>query len=181
MITYRQLDISEVGKIAEIDRSEHVILNYRSINGSLEEFPVDWQVPRWHSTGEDGHSVAVRVKGIGNLLRQGATMIGALDGDLLVGFAVICYRLREDMAQLDALFVSRAYRRQGIAEHMVAEIVRLARLDGARRLYVSATPSQSAVGFYRSQGFVPTRKPLPELFALEPEDIHMIKPLDLSE
>jgi hypothetical protein len=121
MITYRQLDISEVGKIAEIDRSEHIILNYRSINGSLEEFPVDWQVPRWHSTGEGGHSVAVRVKGIGNLLRHGATMIGALDGDLLVGFAVICYRLREDMAQLDALFVSRAYRRQGIAEHMVAE------------------------------------------------------------
>jgi len=30
------------------------------------------------------------------------------------------------------------------------------------------------VGFYLRQGFVPTEHPHPELFALEPEDIHMI-------
>jgi hypothetical protein len=41
-------------------------------------------------------------------------------------------------------------------------------------VYVSATPSESAVGFYTSMGFTPTPDPIPELFALEPEDIHMI-------
>jgi hypothetical protein len=53
-----------------------------------------------------------------------------------------------------------------------------ARREGARRVYVSATPSGSAVGFYRSQGFALTRDPVPELLALEPEDIHMIKELE---
>jgi hypothetical protein len=42
-------------------------------------------------------------------------------------------------------------------------------------MYVSAVPSESAVGFYQSQGFEPTDTPIPTLFELEPEDIHMVK------
>ena len=49
----------------------------------------------------------------------------------------------------------------------------LARSGGARQLYVSATPSESAVGFYRSRGFIPTVTPIPELLEHEPEDVHM--------
>ena len=44
-------------------------------------------------------------------------------------------------------------------------------------MYVSAVPSESAVGFYRSQGFTPTQEVDEELYALEPEDIHMTKTL----
>ena len=33
------------------------------------------------------------------------------------------------------------------------------------------------VEFYRSQGFAPIDEPHPELYALEPEDIHMIREL----
>ena len=44
-------------------------------------------------------------------------------------------------------------------------------------MYVSATPSGSAVGSYLKHGFEPTPYPHPELFALEPEDIHMIREL----
>jgi GNAT superfamily N-acetyltransferase len=178
MITYRKLDISEASKIADIDRTEHITLGYRYSHGKLEEYPVDWRVPRWSASGEGSHSVAGRVKSARATLEQGAEMIGAFEGNRLVGFAVICYQVRANTAQLDALFVSQDYRRRGIAERLTGEIVRLARQDGARRLYVSATPSESAVGFYRSQGFVPTSEPLPELFELEPEDIHMIMALD---
>jgi GNAT superfamily N-acetyltransferase len=78
------------------------------------------------------------------------------------------------MANLSALFVSRSQRRRGVAALLTGEVVRLARADGARRLYVSATPSGSAVGFYRSQGFAPTDEPDAALFALEPADIHMV-------
>ena len=48
------------------------------------------------------------------------------------------------------------------------------RTVGARRLYVSATPSGPTVEFYRSHGFEPTDEPDEALFALEPDDIHMI-------
>jgi N-acetylglutamate synthase-like GNAT family acetyltransferase len=58
---------------------------------------------------------------------------------------------------------------------LVEEAIAQARRDGAERLYVSATPSESAVGFYLEQGFAPVKEPLPELYELEPEDIHMVK------
>jgi hypothetical protein len=47
----------------------------------------------------------------------------------------------------------------------------------ARGLYISATPSTHTVGFYRSLGCRLIAEPDPELFALEPEDIHFVCPL----
>jgi hypothetical protein len=44
-------------------------------------------------------------------------------------------------------------------------------------MVVSATPSTNTVHFYLGRGFEPTAEPLPELFELEPEDIHMEKQL----
>ena len=81
--------------------------------------------------------------------------------------------MRPGVDQLEALFVDRAHRRHGIAAALVARIEVEARAGGARRLYVSATPSESAVGLYSSRGFGPTADPIPELLALEPEDVHM--------
>jgi hypothetical protein len=34
--------------------------------------------------------------------------------------------------------------------------------------------SESAIGCCRSLGFAPTIEPIPELLALEPEDVHMV-------
>ena len=59
----------------------------------------------------------------------------------------------------------------------MAEVVRLAKLDGATALYVSAMFSAPTVHFYQAQGFELTNRPHPELFALEPEDIHMVRQL----
>jgi GNAT superfamily N-acetyltransferase len=75
--------------------------------------------------------------------------------------------------------VSRPYRRRGVASALMEEMEHLARDLGARALYVSAVPSESAVRFYLSRGFRPT-EPLPEPFAKEPEDIHMLFPLPPS-
>jgi hypothetical protein len=40
-------------------------------------------------------------------------------------------------------------------------------------MVVSATPSGNTVRFYLGRGFEPTADPVPELFALEPDDVHM--------
>lgn len=53
----------------------------------------------------------------------------------------------------------------------------IAREAGSRRMYVSSTPSSSAVGFYIAQGCKLAEEVDPELYALEPDDIHLI--LDL--
>ncbi|MDN7425526.1 hypothetical protein QZM72_04135 [Burkholderia sp. AU45388] len=52
----------------------------------------------------------------------------------------------------------------------------LARAMGAARLYVSATPSRRTIDFYLRLGFTVNPSPDPELYALEPEDIHLEGP-----
>ena len=176
MIRIRQMHPYEVERIAEIDRTEHVTTGYVYEAGELRAEPVDWQVPRWPMEGSE-FSVAAHIAGIAPILRDGGVMLGAFDGETLVGFAVLRCRLEEGTAELAALFVSNHYRRRRIATRLTERVVSLAEADGARRLYVSATPSESAVGFYISQGFRVTDDVNEELYALEPDDIHMIRRL----
>lgn len=173
----KQLPIQDIARIGEIDRSEQVTVGYNYHAGKLETEIVNWNVPRWYTDDSHIFSVASHIRQWKPMLEAGGVLIGALDEAVLAGFAIIRYQLMPEMAQLAALFVSKNYRRQGIAEKLVAEVVHLAKIDHAKSLYVSATPSESAVGFYLSQGFQPTDHPHPDLLALEPEDIHMVKPL----
>lgn len=175
MIVYQQLAAAEIARIGEIDRSEHISALYQYQDGKLVARTVDEDCPAWNHEAGHFFSVEAHIQQWQPVLEAGGVLLGALDGERLAGFAVLRYRLTDEMAQLAALFVSKNYRRQGIAEQLVSEVVRLAQADGARALYVSATPSDSAVGFYLSQGFQPTDEAHPDLLALEPEDIHMIK------
>ena len=170
----RRLPASELARIGEIDRREHITRLYRYRRGVLEERAVDEHVPRWSPHGRGPHSVQAKIDASKPALDRGGTLLGAFEGATLAGVAIYRPRLAESMGQLALLHVSRSARRRGVASRLTGEVARLARADGAHRLYVSATPSGSAVGFYLRQGFAPTDAPDPELFALEPEDIHMI-------
>ena len=64
-----------------------------------------------------------------------------------------------------------------MARRLVAEVERRAIAGGAHELYVSAMPSVPAVGFYLAHGFRLADEVDPDLFAQEPEDIHLVKPL----
>lgn len=175
-ISYRMLLESEVTRIREIDRTESVRIGYRVEGNRLIRMDVVWDSSPWREEGDE-HSVPHMIHFLEGVLENKGSMLGAFHGDRLVGLAAFRPHLSETMAQLAFLHVSNGYRRQGIASHFFDEIVAMAHQTGATQLYVSATPSESAVGFYTSRGFVWTQTPHPELFALEPEDIHMIKPL----
>jgi ribosomal protein S18 acetylase RimI-like enzyme len=177
LILFKQLPPEAIERIGDIDRSEHIGLKYGYQNGELVRQVVDEECPAWNHDENHFFSVAAQIDHWKPMLDAGGTLIGALDGERLAGFAVLRYRLTDDTAQLAAMYVSKDFRRQGIAERLLSEVVRLAKADHAQVLYVSATPSGSAVGFYLSQGFQTTNKPHAELLALEPEDIHMVKPL----
>lgn len=173
----RELPSKDICRAREVDRSERITTGYVFRNGLLETQVVDWDVPRWSDDPSSGFSAQSRIEGWGAVLDRGGVLLGALDGEKLAGFAVLLPELSEGTAQLAALFVDRKYRRRGVATRLVEEVERLARQAGARRLYVSAIPSGSAVGFYLKHGFNPTSEVNEELFALEPDDIHMIKGL----
>jgi predicted N-acetyltransferase YhbS len=78
-----------------------------------------------------------------------------------------------DMLQLRFLHVSQAYRDQGLGRRLFKKAKDVAWQKGAKRLYISATPSEHTVNFYLHLGCRVTRQPDPELFALEPDDIHL--------
>ena len=79
--------------------------------------------------------------------------------------------------QYDLMYVSRNYRRQGIATRLMDELSHEAKKRGAKSLYISSTETESAVNFYRSTGSVLTGEVDRELFEREPKDIHMIRKL----
>ena len=173
MLTIRVLEADEADKVRGIDRTETIPDGYRYENGELVRLSVDWEIPGWFE-GDGAHSFGAMICGIRRDLDLGGTAFGAFDGDRLVGLAVYRPELWPAMGQLAGLHVSSEYRRQGVASCLFDEVVRLARDDGASKLYVSATPTGSAVGFYLSKGFAVTVEPDPQLLVEEPEDIHMI-------
>ena len=177
-ITYRRLENTEVDRIRDIDRTESTRIGYRVEGDELIRMDVIWDSSPWREEGEE-HSFPHMIRHLEGVIANNGTMLGAFDGDRLVGLAAFRPHLTETMAELALLHVSNGYRRRGIASHFFDEIVVMACQTGAHQLYVSATPSESAVGFYTSRGFVWTQTPHPPLLALEPEDIHMIKPLPM--
>lgn len=174
-----ELDPNDATRVGDIDRTETIRKGYRVEDGRLTTMDVEWEAPPWFADADEshGHSVANKVSFVQSIVEKGGLLWGAFDGDRLVGIAALQPRLTDTMAQLAFLHVSNGYRRQGIASRLFDKMETLARESGARSFYVSATPTGSAVGFYTSRGFEMTQSPHPELFELEPEDIHMTKPL----
>jgi GNAT superfamily N-acetyltransferase len=105
---------------------------------------------------------------------------GAFAGDRLAGIAVLDgRRIGSSLDTLDMylLHTSNGYRGRGIGEALVGLVRQRATELGASRLYVSSTPSTNSVNFYQRRGFGLASHVDPELFALEPDDIHMEMPL----
>lgn len=173
--TLRHLPNPALQQLAQIDVSEEVNFSYTFEQGELRPRCISSYRPPWTASDWQQHLD----EWVSTLKPD--LWIGAFAGERLAGVASLRYRLpgmpSETMAQLTTLHVDRAHRRQGIAQALLQEITRLAKETKAESIYVSATESESAVGFYLRQGFQPTEQPHPELFALEPGDIHMICPL----
>jgi GNAT superfamily N-acetyltransferase len=64
------------------------------------------------------------------------------------GAAIVDPVFEPPMAWLAWLHVSRPHRRLGVAHALWTEATTLARAAGATSMYISATPTGSAVGFY---------------------------------
>ncbi len=170
---YRDLAAAELDRLREIDRAERITTAYELRDGSVVSRAVDWDVPTWEE-GSGEHSVGLLVAFCRGHAAAGARILGCFTTeDRLVGIAIMTPEVEPEVAQLAFLHVSRDWRRQGIATELVWRLASWARETGAGEIYVSATPSESAVSLYRHLGFRVTDRPIPALLELEPEDIHM--------
>lgn len=175
MITYRTLTLDDCTKLQEIDRSETIEYTYANVDGTLVESVANHECPRW----DDATLQDIKHRFVDELTHGGCAY-GAFDGELLIGFGVLAHRFRgkdRNILQLDLMFVSRSYRRQGVGTTIINMLCDVARGREAKYLYISSTETRSAVYFYKNQGGQMTDEVDPELFAKEPYDIHMLKEL----
>jgi len=175
MIRYTKMTQEQVNKLSEIDRSEYIDLIYEVKDGKIIEINQGHEVPNWNEDLLKEMQERFLFE-----LNNGGTAIGAFDGETLIGFGVLASKFRgrnKDQLQVDLMYVSRNYRRQGIGTKILYELSNEARSRGAKYLYISSTETRSAVSFYKSQGSLLTDELDEELFNKEPKDIHMIKEL----
>jgi len=157
--------------VREIDRAELIDGIYRLVDGALilEELHLD--VGGW-PPGEPEGSVTY----LEGCVDRGGAAWGAFDAERLVGIAVLDgRRIGPALDTLDLFFlhVGNGYRGRSIGRALV-DLVRSAALGmGAWRLYVSASETRNTVEFYQRLGFGLASEVDAELFAMEPNDIHM--------
>jgi GNAT superfamily N-acetyltransferase len=173
----KRLPASDVQRLTEINREEQVQEAYVVKNGTLEVQEVDWDVPDWPMEGEDDFSWRGNFERWEPIFNAGGILLVAQEGESLIGFAILRPELTESMAQLAELYVGYGHRGQAIGNQLIQEIFRLAKEHGSTDIYVSSIPTKNTVDFYMRHGFKLAKEVHPELYELEPEDIHMVKTL----
>lgn len=175
MITYKKMSVDHLNKLKEIDRSEHIDLIYEMHNGKVVEISMNHECPNWSEELLEEIQARYLFE-----LNNGGFAIGAFDGERLVGFGVLAHKFRgidKNQLQIDLMYVTRNYRRQGIGTQIMNELSNEARARGASYVYISSTETRSAVSFYLQNGSQLTEAIDEELFEKEPKDIHMIRKL----
>jgi GNAT superfamily N-acetyltransferase len=170
-VEYRVLSRAEIGRFVEVDRTEAIDSIYYLRDGRLSLEVEHWDVKDWSASEKKQ-----RIAGLQERYDSGDTLFGAFDGTTLAGVSVLGqHPLPSAMGRfnLAGLWVSHPYRGKGIGRRLVDRVMEKARELEARKLYVSATPSENTVRFYMSIGFRLADPVDPDLFQEEPEDIHL--------
>lgn len=160
----------EITKLNNIERKEQIENVYEMIEGVLtlrkEPYVMDWSKERYEE-------VIVELQ---ELYDRGGTVMGAFDGDNLVGILSLENRFigkNNDQLQLTLLQVSNPYRGKGIGRKLMVYAKDIASGLGAVKLYLTASRSQNTVDFYLQNGCELASEINKALFELEPVDIHL--------
>jgi len=170
-ISGRILARDEIRGIWAIDRSEVIDAVYYLEDGVLVLKPEHYDMRGWPPGTADKHTPELEA-----CYDDGGWFFGLFDDHRLTGVAVLGSRFvgrQPRMLQLEFLHVSSQYRHQGLGTQLFNLAAAEARRRGAEWMYISATPSEHTIGFYLQLGCRVTPEPDPELFELEPEDIHL--------
>ena len=163
------LQRDEISIIWQIDRREIIENIYVLENGKLVLQPDYYNMQGW-PPGEAEHYTPILL----DCYDRGGMFWGVFENDQLVGAAILENKFigsQRDTLQLKFLHVSRDSRNCGLGSTLFKMAVEEAKARGAKKIYISATPSEHTINYYSRLGCVPTTEIDDELFALEPEDI----------
>ncbi|MDL2187724.1 GNAT family N-acetyltransferase [Pseudomonas sp. ChxA] len=172
----RALTESDIPLLASIDRTEVIHHCYRVEAGELALYADHHDMRGWPEGEAQQDAVASLA-----CLKRGGWLWGVFDGPALVAAVVVdshtLHNQGMSMRQLKFLHVSLEARGLGLGGRLFALACEQGRRVGVDALYVSATESQNTVDFYLRQGCCLLREPDPQLYAREPHDIHLYRPL----
>ncbi|MBX0326436.1 GNAT family N-acetyltransferase [Oscillochloris sp. ZM17-4] len=168
----RLLARDEIALVWTIDRREVIDHVYYLRDGVLVLQPEHYDMQGWPPGEAEMYTPLLLA-----CYERGGVFTGAFDDATLAGVVVVDTVWRgpqRNLLQLEFLHVSRPYRGQGLGRRLFAHAQAVASARGASGLYVSATPSEHTIHFYQRLGCQVIAEPDPELFAREPEDIHLV-------
>lgn len=167
----RSMQRDEIPLVWQINRREIIENIYHLHNGELVLEPEHFDAQGW-SPGEAELYTPILL----DCFDRGGTFWGAFDDGKIIGTAVLESKFigaNHDTLQLKFLHVSHGARKQGLGKKLFNLAVEKAKALGARKLYISAAPLENTINYYMRLGCVLATEIDAELFALEPEDIHL--------
>ena len=148
-VEIRRLARTELSRVGEIDRTEHIDLLYEQRGTELVERPGTWSASAWDADGKGEHSVEAKRDELEHYVDAGGMAFGAFVDGRLVGIGVVVPHLRPAVAQLAFLHVTQTFRGAGIGNRLSSDLEQVARGAGDSAMVVSATPSAHTVRFYK--------------------------------
>jgi N-acetylglutamate synthase-like GNAT family acetyltransferase len=162
---------AEIEKVRDINRKEIVKELYYYNNGNLSIRDVFIDDPGWTPKEIELHITDLYI-----VYDGGGFLYGAFDGHKMAGIVALGANFigsAKDQLQVTFLHVDVAYKSRGIGTKLMKRVIKNAIEQGAKKLYISATPSKNTIDFYLGLGCQLTTELIPKLFELEPEDIHL--------
>jgi GNAT superfamily N-acetyltransferase len=172
-ITYRRLELSDL--LPDMLKSFH---RYKEVKKSWRKIEGEWvlidnpYIEDWN----DDFRYELITEDFPQAIKSGGALFGAYDDDNLIGFFALDGNLigsEKQYAWLVYCHVSADYRHHGIGRELFSLVAEAARELGAKKMYISANSSEESQAFYRAVGCVHAEEINPELFELEPYDVHM--------
>jgi ribosomal protein S18 acetylase RimI-like enzyme len=146
----------DIERITEVDCSQKVKAVYRaqstskglglSLKRVSQNPPIE--IPAWGKLG-----IRYRIERWRPLLEKGGLMMGAFDGERLVGFSILGPTYKDGSAEMAALFIHADYRGSGIGTSLMSEIESVSDARGVKVLYVYSKPTGASVEFLVRHGF----------------------------
>ncbi|MGD8832645.1 MAG: GNAT family N-acetyltransferase [Pseudomonadales bacterium] len=174
-VEIRVLARKDLRRVGEIDRTERIDVLFEQRGTELVAHQGRWDAAGWDPEGHGEHSVEAQRQALLHYDEAGGVSRGVFSNGRLVAIGVVVPHIRPGIARLAYLHVSRAFRSAGIGGRLCASLEDIARCTAHNEIVVTATPSENTVRFYLRRGYLPMEQPLPELFELEPDDVHMAK------
>ena len=168
IIKIRETDISD----RFLDGFHHIqewTKQYRRKDNTLELFDV-FKTRVW--SDEKRLWIASYLK---DTVENGGIVLGAFEGEVLVGFAAIDGAVRGNVGRyinLSMLFVDDHHKRRGIGKALLNHSISEAKKLGGEKLFISSIPSFETVSFYLSMGAVFASEIVENLVDTE-EDIYL--------